>query len=239
MYVNIVGALLSEIAVEDKSHSNDYIDSEQMNPQDFVNALADIHFANTFNPYNESCSTHDLPDAPATRRNILLEMLSSANQTDVDAIWLGRDLGYRGGRRTGLALTDDLHITEHASRWEVVAKRATQGPAVAERTAAVIWNILRQIHSPIFLWNVFPFHPFESGNPFSNRSHNAQERSVGERLLMDLVNMLRPKQIVAIGNDAAKVASRIAGGSVVKKVRHPSYGGQSIFLQQIKALYDI
>ena len=106
-------------------------------------------------------------------------------------------------------------------------------------TVIAFWNILRQIPSPIFLWNVFPFHPFESGNPFSNRSHNAQERSVGEGLLMDLVNMLRPKQIVAIGNDAAKVASRIAGASVVNKVRHPSYGGQSIFLQQIKALYDI
>lgn len=211
----------------------------QMNPEDFVNALADIQSSNIFNPYKECCSTHDQPNAPTARRNILFEILSAACQTDVDAVWLGRDLGYRGGRRTGLALTDDVHVTAHASRWGIDAKRVTRGPAVAERTADVIWRILGQVQAPIFLWNVFPFHPFESGNPFSNRSHNALERSVGERLLKDLVNMLRPKRIIAIGNDAEKVALRIAEGSDVEKVRHPSYGGQSIFQKQIKALYNL
>jgi len=27
-----------------------------------------------------------------------------------NTIWMGRDLGYRGGRRTGLALTDEAHL---------------------------------------------------------------------------------------------------------------------------------
>jgi hypothetical protein len=167
-------------------------------------------------------------------------MLRSAASAPVQAIWIGRDLGYRGGRRTGLALTDDIHLDHHARRWSVPVERPTKGEAIAERTAAVVWEILDRIEDRIFLWNVFPLHPHEPEKPFSNRAHNARERRVGEELLQLLVALLRPAQLVAIGNEAAQAAQRVApDGLSVVKVRHPSYGGQTEFVRQVASLHRL
>ncbi len=210
-----------------------------MNANSFIRDLGSLSFSNTFNPYSERCEVYDFADAPKRRKALLKGMLQAAEDVDIDSVWIGRDLGYRGGRRTGLALTDDVHLVHHAKRWNVHVGRLTKGEAVPERTAAVIWGVLSQIHSPVFLWNVFPLHPYEAGKPFSNRAHNSKERAAGEELLAALISYLRPKRIVAIGNDAELAAQRIAAGCDVVKVRHPSYGGQNIFLDQVQNLYDI
>ncbi|WP_428381412.1 uracil-DNA glycosylase [Nevskia ramosa] len=205
----------------------------------FVESVASLKFEDCFNPYSDRCEVHDRRDAPRRRAVALSAMLFRAVESPVDAIWIGRDLGYRGGRRTGLALTDDVHIGQHVARWnlEQSKDRPTIGSAVAERTAAVIWSMLDDIPARIFLWNVFPLHPHESGAPFTNRQHNAQERRVGEELLQQLILLLRPSRIVAIGNDAAAAAHRITETVPIASVRHPSYGGQTQFQQQISHLY--
>jgi hypothetical protein len=205
----------------------------------FVKELANLKFDNAFNPYSERCEIYDYFDAPKKRRTILVKILEAASQVEVDAIWIGRDLGYRGGRRTGLALTDDVHFCHHMGRWKLDFDRFTKGEAVPERTAAVIWSILSQVSSPVFLWNVFPLHPFDPGSPFSNRAHNSRERKAGEELLDILIRFLRPKRLIAIGNDAERAANKFNDCCKVYKVRHPSYGGQNIFLDQIQSLYDI
>lgn len=205
----------------------------------FVDAVSSLRFKDCFNPYADRCEVHDRRDAPRRRSEALSALLLRACESPVDAIWIGRDLGYRGGRRTGLALTDDVHFEQHAHRWQVELgpTRPTVGGAVAERTAAVIWDMLEGIDARIFLWNVFPLHPHESGDPFSNRQHNAIERRAGELLLEQLIQLLRPRRIVAIGNDAAAAAQRLASSVPVVCVRHPSYGGQTQFQQQVRELY--
>jgi hypothetical protein len=203
----------------------------------FVDAVASLRFENCFNPYSDRCEIFDHADAPDRRAAALSAILEQAACEPIDAIWIGRDLGYRGGRRTGLALTDDVHIDMHTKRWGCETKRPTVGAAVAERTAAVIWSKLEQIDARIFLWNVFPLHPHESGEPFTNRQHNANERRAGEELLRELIILLRPLRVVAIGNDAAQAMHRIVQDLPVICVRHPSYGGQNQFLKQIDDLY--
>lgn len=210
-----------------------------MNPVDFVEALCAMQFENVFNPYSSKCDVHDLDDAPRRRSDALFAMLKIASSVEVDAIWIGRDLGYRGGRRTGLALTDDVHISAHAARWGIITERATKGEPVVERTAAVIWSVLSQIKASVFLWNVFPLHPHENGDPFSNRSHNSNERQAGEEILAQLIFLLRPKRLIAIGNDAAKTANRLTSSLKVHEIRHPSYGGQTQFLKQTRELYSL
>jgi hypothetical protein len=194
-----------------------------MKPKEFVTSLRELKFENVFNPYADRCIVHDVSDAPSRRAKALLTFLEAAAKTEIDALWIGRDLGHRGGRRTGLALTDDVHLAIHATRWNVSVERATTGSIVAERTAAVIWSMLALVPAPVFLWNVFPLH----------------ERAVGEELLAELIVMLRPRRLVAIGNDAAKTASRFAGEADVVQVRHPSYGGQRDFVRQVRCLYAL
>jgi Uracil DNA glycosylase superfamily len=210
-----------------------------MTPLNFVDSLSSLKLDNTFNPYSDFCEKFDRPNAPLERKEYLLKLIEAASKVEVDSIWIGRDLGYRGGRRTGLALTDDLNIDSHANRWGLEIPRVTNGSPIAERTAAVIWSALNQIKENIFLWNVFPLHPHESGLPFSNRTHNTAERKIGEELLNALILTLRPRRIIAIGNDAAASAERLAGNIDIFKFRHPSYGGQNIFLAQIEDLYKI
>ena len=210
-----------------------------LSPGFFVSELRKLQFPNTFNPYTDQCDVYDKREAPALRTQMILEILTAASDMDIDAIWIGRDLGHRGGRRTGLALTDDLRFADHLQRWEVEIERPTSGPLVPERTAAVVWEMLDQISEVVFLWNIFPLHPFPAGNTFGNRAHNAVERKAGEELLRFLLALLNPRRVVAVGNDAAKVLDTVGADIEVSAVRHPSYGGENVFREQVAALYGL
>lgn len=209
-----------------------------MSAAKFMRSLANLQSPDAFNPYRDTCSVYDLDGAPSVRAQVLQQMLECAENSDIDAIWVGRDLGHRGGRRTGLALTDDVHYRAHAMRWHVSAPVSTKGPAVSERTASVIWSVLTKLQDNVFLWNVFPLHPHQHGEPLSNRAHSARERAMGEAVLLDLVQLLSPRRLIAIGKDASKSAMRCAGGLPVYSVRHPSYGGQNEFLSGIRQVYS-
>ena len=97
--------------------------------------------------------------------------------------------------------------------------------------------MLERIDEPIFLWNVFPLHPHEKGEPMSNRRHTSKERKTCAHFLHALISMLKPEKVVAIGGDAHKAAGDLGISTV--KVRHPSYGGQNDFIQQISHAYEI
>ena len=209
-----------------------------MTPATFVNALAGLSLSNVFNPYADRCAIHDRQDAAASRRRNLRTYLSAVADIGVDTIWMGRDLGYRGGRRTGLALTDEYHLPEIARLYPgCESQQATLGPAVAERTAAEIWGVLRTVGTPPLLWNVFPFHPHEPGNPFSNRRFTMRELGHVEELNDALIAWLNVRRIVAIGQDAAQYASRF--GVKVTTIRHPSYGGVREFRDGMRRLYRL
>ena len=208
-----------------------------MSPRAFLAALGGLDFAHTFHPYRDRCPAHDRADAPRRRARMLRRLLERAAAAEIDALWLGRDPGHRGARRTGLALTDDLTLPAHARRWGLEARRPTRGEPVREATAAAVWRELERIEATVFLWNVFPLHPHEPGRPLSNRPHNARERRAGEALLAELIDLLRPRRLVALGADAARAATRLAGGREVIRVRHPARGGQRTFRAQMRALY--
>jgi len=236
-----------------------------MNAELFVNHLSQITFNSVFNPYRDICDEHDHSESPAIRRLNLTQYLNAAVNCGVESVWLGRDCGYRGARRTGIAVTDEITLATldymfgisglaKATIGEPVKERtatevwedhmfgisglakATIGEPVKERTATEVWKIIREIDAKVFLWNIFPFHPFEAENPMSNRRHSAREFNECKELLCYLLEWLQPKMIVAIGADAHKALSRLE--FKVSPVRHPSYGGNFEFADGIRQLYS-
>lgn len=204
----------------------------------FMSELQSFSSDNVFNPYSDTCPLSDRPDAAKTRRHNLENLIEGVAASGVDTIWVARDLGYRGGRRTGVPLTDEIHLglAEYLLKTNVL-KRATSGEAVKERTASVIWKVLNAIKQPVMLWNVFPFHPYEASNPMSNRCHTTKERELTLPFLWTLIDLLQPKQIVAIGRDAQAALSD--SPIPVVDVRHPSYGGQREFEEKLLHFYGV
>lgn len=209
-----------------------------MNAKQFVEELAAIKLHSVFNPYADHCKTHDRQGAAQVRRTNLSTYLGAIQHIGADTIWMGRDLGYRGGRRTGLALTDESHLPLMQECYPGSnPTRATIGPAVAERTATEIWAALRQLSLPPLLWNVFPFHPHENDDEMSNRRFSAKELNAVDALNRELVRWLKIRRIICIGQDASKYASSL--DVEVECVRHPSYGGVRDFRAGIHRLYGI
>ena len=209
-----------------------------MHSAEFVDMLASFRSDFVFNPYSERCALYDTPDAPEIRKGNLVSFLGSVVARNVESIWFGRDFGYRGGRRTGLALTDEAHLHDFSRTFNLPnIQRATLGPPVKERTATEVWKLLRMIPDPPLLWNAFPFHPFEPSSPMSNRCHSGNEFRACESFLSALLDWIKPKQILALGKDAEFAVKRFGYKCVA--VRHPSYGGQTEFAKTISEVYGL
>lgn len=208
-------------------------------PAAFVEQLAAVSLPVVFNPYRDVCPEHDRSDAPAIRRRNLALMLAAT--TASETVWFGRDLGWRGGRRTGLPLTDEARLP-FASHLASVAGFvvATRSGPQREATAGHVWAMIECLHrdqgvSPPLLWNAFPFHPHPPGRPLANRPHTAAEARIGREIAAALLDWLRPRRLVALGCSARQALVKL--GHDNDCVRHPSFGGQRRFMAQIGALY--
>ena len=204
----------------------------------FVKQLSGVNMPNVFNPYRDICEIHDKKNAASLRRKNLGACLESVRKNGVKTIWVARDLGHRGGRRTGIPLTDEANLNAAREMFgSAPLSRATVGPTIAEQTAATIWQSMSEVREPVMLWNVFPFHPHEPSESLSNRCHTSKERLETWPIFLDLIDLLRPTKLIAIGNDAEKA---LRGLSVAtEKVRHPSYGGKNEFILGIRSIYKI
>lgn len=202
----------------------------------FINLLTSVQLPNVFNPYAECCNIYDRIDASGIRRKNIEEYLTRTLELRINTVWFGRDLGYRGGRRTGVALTDEIHLPMMANILGTAKiTQATTSKAVSERTATIVWSMVQEIGYLPFFWNAFPFHPYEAGNPLSNRPHSRDELRLIWNINLELLELIQPQKIIAIGKDAHDVLSR--EGIDCLYVRHPSYGGQADFIAGLRRIH--
>ena len=211
----------------------------RMTVNEFVDELSSISLPNVFNPYRDVCSFFDHPSSPSIRRQNLTFFLRAVVKSETRSLWLGRDLGYLGGRRTGIALTDEFHLKLLQNTFGVfgITKATVGEDSKKERTATEVWKLLTRIREPVLLWNAFPFHPFDSDEPLSNRRHTAQEFHACRHILLMLLEWFQPPIVVALGADAEAAATSI--GYACRRIRHPSHGGQAEFARGICNIYRI
>jgi proteasome lid subunit RPN8/RPN11 len=201
----------------------------------FVQSLTGMRTPDVFNPYADICATYDLSNAPAIRRKNLELVLAAALSGGIDALWIAQDLGRNGGRRTGLALTDEPNLDALAARWQLKGvKRATSGSIVREATAGYAWQVLKHEERKVFLWNIFPFHSHPAGQPLRNRGHSRAEAASSLPFLLWLADTFRPRKVVALGRVAEATLKK--QGITCDAVRHPGRGGGPRFLRDMAAL---
>lgn len=226
---NAAGAWIRERPWKMVNQSQPAIDS-------FIDDLSTYEAERVFNPWAMNCEAVDVDESFSVRRENLRTVLSACSDTQEVDVWIGRDLGWRGGRRTGVALVDEFSLDDYALSINVAAlRKATVGPVMRERTATEIQLARARVARKLFFWNIFPFHPHEAGKPQSNRMHTGREREAGLTFLMTILALLPVGRIVTIGNDATNALRAIEVACC--PVRHPSYGGQRDFHRQVDLHY--
>lgn len=178
----------------------------------------------------------------ATRRRNLRLYLEQMAEIGPRMLLIGEAVSYRGGRLTGIAFVSEsvmLGGVETRSGRILGAdcgyKKATPGPKLStEASATMVWGTIKEIEPLPLLWNAFPFHPFNPGNPLSNRAPSAAELLIGERFIERLTRLFAFEQIVAIGNSASLSLQRMNVEHT--KVRHPSQGGKNLFVEGMARL---
>lgn len=197
-----------------------------------IQTIKDTCFENVFNPYVHNCKVHDNKQSCQIREENLRVYLNKHLKQKPEIIWLGRDLGYRGGRRTGIPLTDEMHLAilnQSLGTNKIV--KATSTETVKEMTAREIWKLASHFSLPPFLWNVFPYHPYAQDNAMSNRSHSRKEFQTSQKILETVLDIFEFKYYFALGRDAYAALDDMGLKPVY--VRHPSHGGQREFSKTI------
>lgn len=188
------------------------------------------------NPYRESVPELDGPAAPRRRRANLEGYLERVGRPRV--VLLGEALGFRGGRFSGIAFTSERQLVGPEDRrlpWAGSPFQATsRNPDLwLEPSGSVVWDALGGEARGALLWNTFPWHPYGSRGPLSNRTPErslvAANLDVLEALLAELGAEAR---VFAVGRTAQAALALL--GVAAPALRHPAHGGAALFRRQLR-----
>lgn len=188
-----------------------------------------------FNPWADTCG-EDLPDNdPATKIRRLAQHLNCEPMF----ILCGEAPGYQGCRHSGVAFTSERQLMEGTiPRIERASGRLTSRRLpYSEPSATIVRRALREagIEERVILWNAVQLHPYQPGNPQSNRTPTDPELALGLPALELLLEAFPSSKIVAVGKKASRQLAKL-GITVASAVRHPAKGGASEFAAGIREL---
>ncbi len=217
----------------------------------FIESLREMPEGDLFNPWwQNDPDNDDYSNACEIRRHQLMfylrERLGRAR-----FLLVGEALGYQGGHFSGIAMTSERMLLglqkkngilpEHifTSMMPCRTSRVDIRPdGFNEPTATIVWgHLLAMGIAPydFVIWNALPWHPFHrSRGMLSNRTPTDREFAAGHARLLDLIKIMNPTTIVAVGEKSATQLTGIGIGHA--KVRHPANGGAAKFREQFASL---
>jgi hypothetical protein len=164
---------------------------------------------------------------------------------------LGEALGYQGGHFSGIAMTSERILLGHMKNKGILpehvftsleptrtSKEEVRPNGFSEPTATIVWGHLLEIGLDPYdfvIWNAFPWHPYKpEKGMLSNRTPTAKEFEPGLKCLKTFIDLMQPREIVAVGEKAAIQLDQL--GLDFTKVRHPANGGAGKFRDQFARL---
>ena len=185
-----------------------------------------------FNPYRDRDDAFDLPDAPALRRANLRSCLESYAERP-PLFLLAEAPGPWGCRFSGVPLVSEAQLVDES--FPIRGRRSsTRDEPHTEYSAGIYWRALRDFFPHFFTWNSVPFHPHAAAKPLSIRTPTRREVAAYEGLLTDLLGLLQPRRVVAVGRKAERALESV--GVERTYVRHPSQGGAKKFARGVQAV---
>lgn len=185
------------------------------------------------NQYADEIEGIDRKGGATIRRENLLHYVSSFKGRP-ELLLLGEAPGPWGCRFSGIPFTGEGPL----SRGELPfagKQSSTSASPYSERSGTVFWELLAPYHPRFFVWNTIPFHPHLPGNYLSVRNPRWSEVKEYLPLLEELIAILKPQRIAAIGRIAERAVTAI--GQQCTYVRHPSYGGVKLFREGMERIF--
>jgi uracil-DNA glycosylase len=178
-----------------------------------------------FNQYNDADPDVDLPNAEIIRRGNLFDYLESFSERPNIAV-IGEAPGWRGCRFSGVPFTSEAQLCRGSLPF-AGHQSSVSAMLYSESTATIFWDCMLPYHSRFFAWNCVPFHPHKSGQMLSNRTPTENEIAAYRTLLSEILSLIGPKHVVAVGKSAERALGHISVSCSC--VRHPSHGGAEGF----------
>jgi hypothetical protein len=188
--------------------------------------LVELRIGATFNQYAETGSD-DVAGAAAIRLANLRAYLDE--RAGADVVCLGEAGGYQGMRWSGIAFTSERNLL----RWGPPYRTTCAARVWSEPSGTIVHKVLEELDAErrVILWNTVPTHPHRPGEPLSNRRPTVAEVEAGAPLALRLVELVRPRIVVAVGRIAESV---LPAGTAY--VRHPANAGGPEFREGMRAI---
>jgi uracil-DNA glycosylase len=186
-----------------------------------------------FNQYGDKNLSVDLYDADKIRKQNVLNYLRSFSERPLILV-IGEAPGPRGCRFSGVPFTSETQLCNGELPFRGQKSSISDLP-YSENSAAIFWRVMLPYHPKFFIWNCVPFHAHKQDEILSLRNPTRAEVYNYSSLLSDIISLIRPKHIVAVGKKA-EFALKQKGYSCIY-VRHPSHGGAKEFRTDIKKIF--
>ena len=184
-----------------------------------------------FNPYRDRVDGLDRDDAATIRRANLRSYMASYGAPP-ELFLLAEAPGPWGCRFSGVPITAEVQLVDSTFPLAGVQSSLVAEPHT-EYSAGIFWRLLAPWFPHFFVWNCVPLHPHRPGEPLTIRTPRTTETREFESLVGDLVRILAPRRILAIGRKAEQTLPRL--DLPCTYVRHPSQGGAKLFAEGVHA----